>query len=278
MSNGIMRAPSSAREAEHSIALTRRDIAAGWRRRELWWLLSYQDIAAAYQRSTLGPFWITLQMTVFSLGIALVYAGLFGQTLTTFIPLVAVGFLVWNLMSGLIMGATTCFIGNSGFIRASAMPLSVYAFKTTAGQVWLLLHNLVPVTILLLLVRVTPSPWALITTPVGLLAVILNGFLLIMWLGPMAARFRDIGPLVESAMRLLMFLTPVFWDPTQLPSRAYIAWNPLAYFLEAIRAPLLGEPIRPVVWVVILAMTLVNGLAALVVFGRNRRWIPYWVS
>jgi ABC-type polysaccharide/polyol phosphate export permease len=40
------------------------DIVDGWRRRELWEMMALQDIRQRYQRSVIGPFWITLSLGV----------------------------------------------------------------------------------------------------------------------------------------------------------------------------------------------------------------------
>ncbi len=270
--------PGSPPEVKHPISVALSDIRAGWQRRQLWWMIAYQDLIAQYRRSRIGPFWITIQMSAFVLGISVVYAGLFRQDFTTFLPYVAIGFLVWGLISTSIVDSTKAYFGQAGYIRSTSLPLSIYSYRTVASHVWTFAHNVVPVVLLLILLRVVPSPWALILTPLGLLAIVLNAFFVCLWLGPVCARYRDIAPFVASAMQLMMFITPVFWMVDSLPSRAAVIWNPFAYFLEAVRAPLLNEPVRPFVWLVIISITIVNGLLALVLFGRNRRWIAYWVG
>lgn len=55
-------------------------------------------------------------------------------------------------------------------------------------------------------------------------------------LGLVCTRFRDITQIVTSLMQMLMFLTPVFWLPENLPGRArYVLWNPLAQMLDLLR-------------------------------------------
>jgi len=277
VSSGTLRRINVA-DPPRPLATTISDVRSGWSHRSLWWTLAYQQLTAAYRRSKLGPFWITIQMTLFTVGIAVIYAGLFGTSFVEFLPFVALGFLFWNLISTTVIDSTSTFTKQRGYIRSTSLPLSSYAYQMVAGHLWTFLHNIVPVVLLLAVLRVVPSPWAVIQTPAALAAILLNGFLLALWLGALSSRYRDLTPFVSSAMQLMMFLTPVFWDPDRLPSRAFIAWNPFAYFLEAARAPLLGQPVRPIVWAVILGITLLNAALAVVVFGRSRRWIAYWVA
>jgi hypothetical protein len=49
------------------------DIAEGWRRRELWEVMALQEIRQRYQRSVIGPFWITLSMGVMIGALGLLY-------------------------------------------------------------------------------------------------------------------------------------------------------------------------------------------------------------
>ncbi|HET8641145.1 MAG TPA: ABC transporter permease, partial [Pseudonocardiaceae bacterium] len=54
------------------------DIGAGWRHRQLWGHLGWQDIKQRYRRSVLGPLWITISMAVTAVALGLLYATLFG--------------------------------------------------------------------------------------------------------------------------------------------------------------------------------------------------------
>ena len=254
------------------------DITAGWHRRSLWLSLALQDIRSRYRRSVLGPFWISLQMLAFVLGIGVLYAALFKQDALTFLPYVALGFLMWSFISGMVLDATSTYTSNAHLIRSSSLPLSVYAFRTSAMQVVLFLHNAAVVVVMLLILRVTPSVWALLSVPLAMVVTVVNGFFLVLWLGPLSARFRDVPPLVGTFMQLMLFLTPVFWDPSHLPGRAFVAWNPFAYFLEVFRDPLLDRHIFPGSWLVLVGISVVNVAAGMFVFARNRPHIAYWVG
>jgi lipopolysaccharide transport system permease protein len=251
---------------------------AGWGKRQLWWSIAYQDLIAAYRRSILGPFWITLQSFAFVLGISVVYGALFKIDFVEFLPYVAIGFLFWNLITSLVNGSTTAYVASSHYIRSSSLPLSMYAYKMAASQLILFAHTLLPDIILLIVLRIVPSPWAIIEVPAGTFLIVLNGVLLCLWLGPLSARYRDITPLVASAMQLMMFLTPVFWDPQSLPNRSVVAWNPFVYFLEVVRNPILNRPVDTLAWAVVIGITVINLIVAAVIFSRSRRWIAHWVS
>lgn len=273
---GQAKAKSHSLVADIRSALT--DIRQGWAHREVWRALAFNDITTRYRRTILGPFWLTLQMAMWIVGIGLLYSQLFKLDIVTFLPFVATGILMWSFLSGVTVEGGSAFIGSQGYVRSTSLPLSTYAYQVTLRQMILFLHSAVVIFVLLIALRVVPSWPAIWTVPLccGLAAI--NGFLLCLWLGPASTRFRDLQPFTAAAMNLLMFLSPVFWSPGQLGRPVWaLAWNPFAWFLQAFREGLLAEPTVGIWWVLIGGLTVVNAVVALVVFGRSRHRIAYWV-
>ena len=119
-----------------------------------------------------------------------------------------------------------------------------------------------------------------VLVPIAVALIVVNGLAIGLWLGPVVVRYRDVGEIVNSVTRVLFFFTPIFWVTSDL-SRNQVAalsgWNPLAYLLQFLRAPLLGEwPSWLTVWAC-LGITLVNLLAGLVHFSRTRNRLAYWL-
>ena len=118
----------------------------------------------------------------------------------------------------------------------------------------------------------------LVPVALGLLAI--NGIAVGLWLGPLVARYRDVGQIVNSLCVSSSSSHPVFWVTTDV-SNAQLGcpagWNPLAYFLEFFRGPLLGEWPTTAVVVGTLVVTVLNGLIALVHFSHTRDRLAYWL-
>lgn len=53
--------------------------------------------------------------------------------------------------------------------------------------------------------------------------------------------------------------------------------NPLYHFMELIRAPLLGEHVAALSWIVSSIMMVAGTTLALFMFARFRSRIPYWI-
>ena len=88
-----------------------------------------------------------------------------------------------------------------------------------------------------------PLGWTSLLAIPGIVLLFVNGFWVVMVLGYICARFRDVELFVRNLMQLAFFVTPVFWNYRQLATdRKFIVdYNVLFYFIEIIRNPLLGE-------------------------------------
>ena len=255
------------------------DIRAGFKRRPVWWGLTWQSIKSQYRRTYLGPWWITVQQVVFVAGLSLLFGVLMHQDLTTFVPYVTVGFISFSWMTGMIQGGATTITTNGAAIKTSPGPLSIYALKNFAGNTIQFGHDFVVIIAVIIIFQVHVT-WSLVLVPVAVAMIALNGIAVGLWLGPLVARYRDVGQIVTSIIRVLFFFTPIFWVATDLTNKQLVwlaGWNPLAYLLDFLRAPLLGQTPTAAVVIGSLAFTAATVLIALVHFGHTRDRLAYWL-
>ena len=64
--------------------------------------LAWNDVKARYRKSVLGPLWQTLGNLIAVVGFSFVWASLLEQDLRTFVPSLAVGLIIWQLVAGAI--------------------------------------------------------------------------------------------------------------------------------------------------------------------------------
>lgn len=249
----------------------------GLRSWRLWGMLGWSELRRRYRRSLLGPFWITLSMAVFVLSIGAVFSQLAGSTLKEFLPFVATGYLAWMLLSAFILDGCNVFIQATPYLRSVRLPLSCFALGAVWRNLVIFLHNLPVVMIILALLGVWPDGWILMLIP-ALLANAMAGMILALVLGMVAARFRDLIPIVTSVVQLLFFLTPVLFHPMHLGVAGdLLMLNPATHFVEIIRAALLGQPPPALSWIAVLAMLAAGAAGSFLMFVRFRARITYWV-
>ena len=244
----------------------RGDLVDGFRRRELWLHLGWQDIKQRYRRSVLGPFWITIATGTTAVAMGGLYSKLFHLDLSVHLPYVTLGLIIWNLINAAILEGADVFVANEGLIKQLPTPLSVHVYRLVWRQMILFAHNIV---IYLVVAIIFPKPWSWADLSVipALGLIVLNCIWVSLCFGILATRYRDIGPLLFSIVQLLFFMTPIIWNDDTLRQQGAGRWasivelNPLLHYLDIVRAPLLGAHQELRHWAVVLVLTAVGWAA-----------------
>ncbi|MDP2287934.1 MAG: ABC transporter permease [Actinomycetota bacterium] len=255
------------------------DIKAGVSRYQVWGTLTWHSIRSSYRRTYLGPWWITLQTVVFVAGLSMLFGILLDQDIHTFVPYVAIGFIVFTWMTGMIQGGANAIVKNASGITSTPGPMSTYVLEGFASTTIQFGHDAIVIVAVLVLFQV-PVGWSIVLVPVALALICINGIAVGLWLGPVVARYRDVGQIVTSIVRVMFFFTPIFWVADDLTSKqqaAIAGWNPLAYLLEFMRAPLLGEWPGQIAVIGTFVITFVNVIVGVWHFSRVHNRIAYWV-
>ena len=210
-------------------------------------------------------------------GMGLVYGTLFKQDMRTFLPFLTAGFIGWFFISTCIADGASVFVHAEGLIKQGGLPLSLHIFRVIWRNLLTLLHNLV-VIVLIDLWFAHFDPLSFILAVPGLALAVVNVAWVLMILGPLCTRYRDLAPVVANIMQMLFFVTPVVFQPSAVSSIAWIVtWNPLYYILEAIRAPLLGQGLSASLFSLLVGEAIVGWIVAILFFARVRRRIAFWI-
>ena len=268
---------SAVRGGESRATLAMRDVVDGIKAYPIWTTLAWQDIRQRYRRSVLGPFWITLTMVVTIAGMGPLYGALLNIKTEEFVPYLALGIITWGLISTLILDACNAFIGSDSIVRSVRLPLSLHIFRSVYRNVLFFAHNILAFVPVMLYVKIVPTLQWLMVIP-GLLIIVIAAVPLSILLGIFCARFRDMQPIVGSVVQLAFFLTPIFWKPSALGHRAYVAhYNPLYMFLELVRGPLYGTMPDASVYAGAGITTVILFVLAIPLFIRFRSRIAFWI-
>ena len=263
--------------APSQAALAVFDLVQGAAAHHLWHLLGWQDIRQRYRRSVLGPFWLTLSMGALVAALGTLYGMLFKVEMAVYVPHLALGFIVWALISGVTTDGCGVFINAVSIIKQVGLPLSVHVYRLLWRNFLILFHNAAVFVVVAAIFGVWPG-WAGLLAIPGLVLLCLNGLWAALLLGIISARFRDVPPIVASIIRICFFVTPIIWMPELVPQRAMVLeFNPFYHLVEVVRAPLLGEVPALSSWIAVLSMTFGGWILAFAFFRRYRWRIAYWV-
>jgi len=255
------------------------DVMAAAKRHALVGLLGWMDIRQRYRRSALGPFWLTISMSVMIGAIGLVFSTVFHTPIRDFLPFIAIGIILWTYVSNVIIEGCNGFITADNIIKQLPIPMFVHIMRMIWRNILMLGHNIVIFPIILIAVGKPMGLISLLSIPGFILATI-NLTWVTLILAVICARFRDMPQIVASLIQVTFYLTPIIWKPETVSAHTgvyLLELNPVYHLIEIMRAPLLGQAPTPMNWLVSAALAICGSLFALYFYGRYRRRIAYWL-
>lgn len=253
------------------------DLAGGLRLHRTWTTLGWRDMRRQTRRTLLGPLWMLVGTGIQIGALGYVYGALLKTDPADGYPYIAAGLILWFFMSSSILGGLGVFIGARGILHERALPVSFtvfrYLFRLSAElAVKFILFVIIALLVSLPLTAATP-----LALP-GFALLLLNGFWVILLLGVIGARYRDMRELVAPLMLLAFLATPILWQERHLGGAEFIAaYNPFAHYLAIVREPLLGHMPDPASLGFVLLVTVAGYLAAFLAFATCKNRIVFWL-
>ncbi|MCL1870984.1 MAG: ABC transporter permease [Promicromonosporaceae bacterium] len=187
--------------------------------RELLGMLVRRELKARYKDSTLGFIW-SLGRPLAMLAIYYLVLGQFmgaARGTQQFAVFIYAGLTAWGFYSEAIMAGTGSIIANSGLVKKVYLPREIFPLASIGSA----LFNFAVQLVILLLATVlvgqfpTGSRWLYFLLAVIVLVVYSTAFALV--LGAVNVYLRDVQYLVEIAIMILMWVSPVVyrWDFVQ---------------------------------------------------------------
>jgi ABC-type polysaccharide/polyol phosphate export permease len=253
------------------------DWLSGIRMYRLWSYLALQEIRQRYRRSTLGPFWITISMSVMILAIGPLYSTIFNSNIADYFLYLASGYVVWNLILNTINDLTDAFLSAEKFIKQIKLPYSVHIFKVIYKNIIIFVHNSL-VILFVFLIYPPQSYHFLWLLPFGIILLCLN----LIWVGIFVSlfctRFRDLNQLVSNVMQILFFLTPVLWKIELLKNyQQFENINIFYHMLNVIRGPIINDSSCVFSLLVLFGIAIFGFLFSFLFFSKYRSRISYWI-
>jgi ABC-type polysaccharide/polyol phosphate export permease len=242
-------------------------------------LLAWQDIKQRYRRSYIGPFWLTLSTAVMIGGMGLVFSQIFKTPLQDYLPFLAVGMILWAFVSTSVSEGCMSFIHADAIIKQLPIPMFTHILRVITRNIFIFLHHLILIPIVILIAQANLQI-NIFTLLLGFLILVLNLVWIILLLATLCTRFRDLSQIVNSGMQIIFYVTPIMWQP-KLMSHQFgllvLNLNPIYHLFELVRAPLLGYSAQQINWMVGVGLALLGWSLSLLVFGRYRHRIAYWL-
>lgn len=242
-------------------------------------LLGWQDVAQRYRRSSVGAFWLTINMGVLIGALGLVFGTIFRSPMSEFLPFICVGLIVWGYYTSLINEGCVSFISNTDTMLQLPLPFFTYILRTWWRNTIILFHNIVIFPIVLLIFGKFIPIMALLAIP-GFILISLNMLWMMIVLSVICTRYRDLTQIIQNVMQVGLYVTPIMWMPSQLPadkSIIFLDLNPFYHLISVVRSPLLGSAGTALNWYFTIGMAIIGWIAALLFLNRFRSRVTYWL-
>ena len=255
------------------------DVALSLQQWQLWTHLGWQDLLRQYRRSFLGPAWIAINMAVFTAAFGWIGSQLFNQDVKTYVPYFCLGNVFFGFLSTMFNEGCRTYTEAAAFLKQTSYPKFSFVFRVLWRNLQMMAHQFPLIIAVLWLGNYLPGAlWHVWL--VGFVVTVISATPVVAILAAIATRFRDVPMVVGSILQIAFFVTPVMWQASQLTSsRAHLitVFNPLAAWLELLRAPLLGTYPSSAAWLTAGVSFSVCLVICVITYLVARRRITYWL-
>lgn len=220
-----------------------------WRHRWLFLALIEREIRNRYVGSIAGLFWVLVHPLVLLGVYAVLFLTIFRVKLPgdqLFVTFVAVALWPWLAFQESVQRGAQAVRAHGSLVRKVAFPHELLVLSAVAAT--FVVHMLGFVLVLLILSLFGGLAWA--GVPQVLLALIVLFALALgcgLALGALQVFVPDVEQFLGPAFMVLFYATPVLYPLSMAPDwlQAVLAWNPMRYLIEPIRAGLLSGQVLP---------------------------------
>lgn len=205
--------------------------------------MATMSLRADALRNLLGYAWWILEPALLTAVFYFVFEVLFQRGGEGFLPFLVVGKFIFVWFSKTVTQASNAIVGSAGLISRTPLPLLIPILAVVQEGLYRQLLALVVVVVFLGFLGYLPAASWWVLAP-----LLLVSYLLIVacsiYAAMLVALARDFTQIISLSMMALMFLSGIFWDVRSLSpenQNLVLTLNPLAFLVDAYRAPLLYD-------------------------------------
>jgi lipopolysaccharide transport system permease protein len=247
-------------------------LAEVWRYRELMFFLMWRDIRVKYKQTALGVMWALLQpvglMAIFS-----IFLGRYAHVPSAGTPyplMVLAGLLPWQLFSQALSDSSNSVVASERLITKVYFPRMIIPAAAAGAALpdfcigFVVLLAMLPYFGIAVTVRI-------LFVPFFVALALLAAFAVGLWLSALNVEYRDVRHAIGFVIQAWMFLTPVVYPISVVPSRwrHFYALNPMVGVIEGFRRCVIGgQPLPERIILTSVLATIVVLIGGLYYFRR----------
>ncbi len=244
---------------------------------KIWGTIALEDVIGKYRRTFLGPVWVVVSQCAFIFGIYAVRRAFSNDSTIDFLLFLAISVPTWNLISSFLNDSASAVLRAKGYIESYPLPVAIYLIRSIMAGLINFLHVFTVFILIAVIKQVHLNVQMLMFFP-ALLLLLIFGFGACLAISVLGARFRDLGPAINSFSGFMFVFAPVFWNPTpEQVNSLSLKLNPFFYLLEIVRNPLLSIPTPIEYWVISIFITIFTIFAGIITYRIMRPQVVYWM-
>ena len=215
-----------------------------WRYRELFYILSWRDIAVRYKQTVIGIMWAILKPFLTMVVFTVIFGSLAKLPSDGNVPyaiMVYAAMLPWQFFSSSISESSNSLIGNTQLITKVYFPRIIIPISSVVTS---FIDFLVSFAILILLMayyRFAPS-WNILFLPFFLMIAFLTSTGIGLYITALNVKYRDFRYIIPFIVQLGLYISPVGFSSSIVPDKFRLLYslNPMVGVIDGFRWAILG--------------------------------------
>ncbi|MDT7128617.1 ABC transporter permease [Citrobacter braakii] len=217
-----------------------------WLNRSLIFQMTKRDILSKYKGSAIGVVWSLinpiLMLMIYTLVFSVVFKARWGaaavnEPKTQFAIILFVGLIMHSFLAECLLRAPNLILQYSNYVKKVVFPLEILPIVVVLSAVF---QSLISSAVLIMAFFIFNGfvNWTIIFAPLVFLPLIILSLGLTWLISSLGVYIRDIGQSIGVIVTVLIFLSPVFYPLSALPSgmQHIVLLNPLTYIIEQSRS------------------------------------------
>lgn len=233
--------------------------------------LTGRDVKRKYAKSKLGIIWSVLNPLLSMAVMTLVFSTMFKKNIENYPLYYLTGITVWNMFTEATKSAMESIVDNKQMLIKVKLPKHIFPLSRVFTAFVNMLYSLIAFVILLIFFKFVPSETVICFPSIIALFLIFSigiGYIL----SVVYVFFADIKYLYSVFLRLLMFVSALFYPVESLDGLAYkvVNSNPIYWYISSARNVILyGKWIEISQWIKMCVISIVTFAVGILVFKLN---------
>lgn len=190
--------------------------------------LTAREVKRKYARSHLGIIWSVLNPLLMMIVMSMVFSYMFKRSIENFPLYYLTGSIFWSLFSDGTTHAMTALVDNKALLIKAKLPRQIFVLSRMYTALVNFGFSCIPYAAMLIVFGVKPS-WTMLLFPLDVMLTLMFAIGIGYILSILYVFFADIKYLYGVFLRILLYLTAIFYPITSLPEtlQTYIGYNPV---------------------------------------------------